>query len=296
MGHRDVGILHPGAMGARVAAQAVAAGAVVRWLPQGRSAASRERAAEYGLLSAANIRELAATCEIVLSVCPPAAALDVAGQVAAAGFHGVYVDANAVSPERMADISGVFEGGAVTVVDGGITGPPPREAGRTRLYLSGDDTAVAQVFALFDGTALTPVTLAGPIGRASALKLAFAAYNKISYALAAQACALADGHGVLDDLLDLARSLLPETPLAGTEHLAGAGPRAWRWEPEMREIARACRAVGAPSGFAEAAAETFARWEAHKDDPAVTGEQLIADLVQGTPSSTSGDGTGLPSR
>ncbi|QJS99443.1 NAD(P)-dependent oxidoreductase [Streptomyces asoensis] len=296
MGHRDVGILHPGAMGARVAAQAVTAGAAVWWLPQGRSAASRDRAVEFGLRSAASIEELAATCEVVLSVCPPAAALDVAGQVAAAGFRGVYVDANAVSPERMAEITGVFEGSAVTVVDGGITGPPPRETGRTRLCLSGDDTAVARVAALFDGTALTPVTLAGPIGRASALKLAFAAYNKISYALAAQACALADGHGVLDDLLDLAKQMLPDTPLAATEHLASAGPRAWRWEPEMREIARACRGVGVPSVFAEAAAETFTRWEAHKDDPSVTGEQLIADLVQGTPSSMSRDRTGLPSR
>ncbi|WP_078890265.1 NAD(P)-dependent oxidoreductase [Streptomyces maremycinicus] len=295
MGHRDVGILHPGAMGARVAAQAVAAGAAAWWLPHGRSTASRERAAEHGLRSAASIRELTATCEVVLSVCPPAAALDVAAQVAAAGFRGVYVDANAVSPERMADITEVFDDDAVTVVDGGITGPPPRERGRTRLYLSGDDTAVARVSALFDGTALTPVTLAGPIGRASALKLAFAAYNKISYAVAAQACALADGHGVLDDLLDLARQMLPDTPLAEPEHLAAAGPRAWRWEPEMREIARACRAVGVPADFAEAAAQTFTRWEAHKDDPAVTGERLIADLVRATPQ-MSGDRTGLPSR
>ncbi|WP_406010851.1 DUF1932 domain-containing protein [Streptomyces sp. NBC_00637] len=296
MGHRDVGILHPGAMGARVAAQAVTAGAEVWWLPQGRSAASRDRAVAHGLRSATSLRELAATCEIVLSVCPPAAALDVAGQVAAVGFRGVYVDANAVSPERMAEITGVFEDGVVTVVDGGITGPPPRETGRTRLYLSGDDTAVARVSALFDGTALTPVTLAGPIGRASALKLAFAAYNKISYALAAQACALAHGHGVLDDLRDLARQMLPDTPLAAPEHLAAAGSRAWRWEPEMREIARACRDVGVPSDLAEAAARTFGRWEAHKDDQAVTGEQLIADLVQGTPSSTSRDPEGLPSR
>lgn len=285
MGQGDVGILHPGAMGARVAAQAATAGAALWWLPQGRSAASRDRAAAFGLRSAASIEELAGTCEVVLSVCPPAAALDVAGQVAAAGFRGVYVDANAVSPERMADITGVFEGTAVTVVDGGITGPPPRETGQTRLYLSGDDTAVARVSALFAGTALTPVALTGPVGRASALKLAFAAYNKISYAVAAQACALADGHGVLDDLLDLAQHLLPDTPLAGTRRLATAGPRAWRWEPEMREIARACRGVGVPSGFAEAAAETFGRWEAHKDDPTVTGGQLIADLVEGKPAS-----------
>ncbi|GGQ52159.1 hypothetical protein Saso_20320 [Streptomyces asoensis] len=112
-------------MGAQVAAQAVAAGATLRWLPQGRSAATRERAGDIGLRPAADLRELAGACEILLSVCPPAAALDVAAQVADAGFRGVYVDADAVGPERMAEITDVFEGGAVTVVDGGIAGPPP---------------------------------------------------------------------------------------------------------------------------------------------------------------------------
>ncbi|MEU5275332.1 DUF1932 domain-containing protein [Streptomyces asoensis] len=286
MGRRDVGILHPGSMGAQVAAQAVTAGATLWWLPQGRSAATRERAEQIGLRPAADLRELAAACEVLLSVCPPAAALDVAAQVADAGFRGVYVDANAVSPERMAEITDVFEGGAVTVVDGGITGPPPREPGRTRLYLSGDATAVARVRDLFDGTALTPFVLPGPVGRASALKLSFAAYNKISYALAAQACALADGHGVLDDLVDLAGHLLPDTPLGAPERLAGAGPRAWRWEPEMREIAGACRAAGVSAAFAEAAAGTFGRWEAHKDDQAVTAGELIADLGRETASPT----------
>ncbi|MBK3637391.1 NAD(P)-dependent oxidoreductase [Streptomyces sp. MBT97] len=296
MGRRDVGILHPGSMGAQVAAQAVAAGATLRWLPQGRSEATRERAGDIGLRPAAGLRELAGACEILLSVCPPAAALDVAAQVADAGFRGVYVDANAVGPERMAEITDVFAGGAVTVVDGGITGPPPREPGRTRLYLSGDDGAVARVRDLFEGTALTPFVLPGPVGRASALKLAFAAYNKISYALAAQACALADGHGVLDELVDLAGHLLPDTPLGTPEHLATAGARAWRWEPEMREIAGACRAAGVSAAFAEAAAATFGRWEAHKDDQAVTAGELIADLGRGTPSGTSPGRKGLPSR
>ncbi|MGX1274109.1 DUF1932 domain-containing protein [Streptomyces phaeoluteigriseus] len=283
MVRRDVGILHPGDMGASVAAHAVAGGAEVWWLPAGRSGATRRRAGEIGLRAAAGLEELAESCEIVLSVCPPAAALDVAEEVARAGYRGVYVDANAVSPERMARIAEVLARGGATVVDGGITGPPPREAGTSRLYLSGDAPAVARVSGLFAGTALAPFPLDGPIGRASALKLSFASYNKITYALAAQACALADGHGVLDELIDLAAGALPHTPLAAPERLAGAGGKAWRWEPEMAEIARACAQVGLPTGFAEAAAETFARWEAHKDDAAVTGARLIADLRPAKP-------------
>ncbi|MGW0331451.1 DUF1932 domain-containing protein [Streptomyces sp. NPDC003011] len=283
MTQADVGILYPGSMGARVAAQAVAAGARVWWPAQGRSAATRERAAALGLTPAASTAELTAECGMILSVCPPAAALDVARQVAATGFDGVYVDANAVSPRHMEQIAQVMETNGARVVDGGITGPPPREADTTRLYLSGDDTAVDTVRTLFDGTLLTPVVLAGPAGRASALKLAFAAYNKISYALAAEACALAAGHGVLDDLRDLAAHLLPGTPLASPEQLASAGARAWRWEPEMREIAETWRGGGLPGTFADAAAHTFDRWQAHKDDRSVTSDRLIADLLPPRP-------------
>ncbi|WSQ07161.1 DUF1932 domain-containing protein [Streptomyces sp. NBC_01231] len=283
MVHADVGIVHPGSMGAQVAAQAVAAGARVRWSAEGRSAATRERAEALGLTAVRSMAELASECAVILSVCPPAAALDVARQVAATGFDGVYADANAVSPRRMEQITRVVRENGATVADGGITGPPPREAGVTRLYLSGDDPAVETVRALFDGTALTPVVLAGPVGRASALKLAFAAYNKISYALAAEASALAADHGVLDDLRDLAAHLLPDTPLARPEHLASAGARAWRWEPEMREIAEAWRGSGLPGSFADAAAHTFDRWQDHKDDRTVTGDRLIADLMPPRP-------------
>ncbi|MFG2123131.1 DUF1932 domain-containing protein [Streptomyces sp. NPDC048710] len=127
-----------------------------------------------------------------------------------------------------------------------------------------------------DANAITP-------GRRQRSAPAFASYNKISYALAAQACALADGHGVLDDLLDLAAHLPPGTPLARPEHLVSAGPRAWRWGPEMREIAQAWRDTGLPGTFAEAAAGTFDRWHAHKDDPTVTVARLLSDLTGESP-------------
>lgn len=133
---QNIGILHPGAMGSRVAEQARAAGAAVWWLPSGRSAASVGRAEAAGLLGAGSLAELAERCRIVLSVCPPAAALDVARSVAEASFSGIYVDANAISPQHALEIADLFAPTKATVVDGGIVGGPPRRPG-TRLYLSG---------------------------------------------------------------------------------------------------------------------------------------------------------------
>ena len=272
-------MLHPGSMGSQVAAQLVAAGETVWWLPEGRSAATRQRAETLGLRPADDLAQLAAECSVILSVCPPAAASDVAGQVSAAGFGGIYVEANAISPATVLHIADVLRAGGATVVDGGITGPPPRRPGTSRLYLSGDKAAVEQVRAVFDGTLLEPCVIAGPVGRASALKLAFAAYNKLSYVLAAQAYALADGYGVMAELAELAGRVMPGTPLGRPDRLASAGPRAWRWEPELREISEASAAVGVSGAVVDAAADALQRWSGHKDDDSVTLAQLIADLT-----------------
>ena len=58
-----------------------------------------------------------------MSVCPPHAALDIARQVA--GFGGVYVDANAISPLTAREVAGIVEAGGASYVDGGIIGTPP---------------------------------------------------------------------------------------------------------------------------------------------------------------------------
>lgn len=299
MGNHHVGVLHPGAMGAMVAAQAVAAGNVVHWLASGRSQATRDRAESAGLHAVPDLAELTRTCDLIISVCPPAAARQVAEEVAATAFSGVYLEANAISPEHVAEIAGLFSevsagsgssmggaggagetsgAGGVTVLDGGIVGPPPRTAGTTTLYTSGDAAAASLVRDVFADSALTVKSLDGPVGSASALKLAFASYNKISYALAAQACALAAGHGVLDDLMEIGGELLAHTPLGQADRLGGAAARAWRWAPEMREIAEACTAVGISPDLALGAAALFEKWDGHKDAADVPLDQLIGDL------------------
>lgn len=277
MAAHEIGLLHPGAMGARVAAQAAANGAVVWWLSEGRSAQSRARAVEAGLHEATSLEQLAGRCQLILSVCPPANALDVARSVAALDFAGIYADLNAISPANAAAVTALFADPS-SVVDGGIIGGPPRRPGETRLYLSGPGAAAERVRELFEGSALEPHVLPGPVGHASALKLAFASFNKISYLLAAQAFALASGYGVLDELFALAEHAVPGTALARPDQVASAGPRAWRWAPEMHEIAAACDAVGAPAAIARAAADVFEQWRGFKGADSVNLQQLLGEL------------------
>ena len=124
-----IGLLHPGAMGAAVGAALVAAARDVRWASEDRSAASADRAAAAGLGDAGTVSALRARSDVLLSICPPHAALDVAGQVT--GYRGVFVDCNAIAPATARDVAAVVEDGGAAYVDGGIVGPPPAN-GRSR--------------------------------------------------------------------------------------------------------------------------------------------------------------------
>jgi 3-hydroxyisobutyrate dehydrogenase-like beta-hydroxyacid dehydrogenase len=250
-----VGLLHPGEMGAAVGRCLIERGHTVLWAPQGRSPATEARARAAGLTAGGTPRELAAQAGVIISVCPPHAALDVAWAVH--GFTGVYLDANAISPDTAREVARLINGNGGRYVDGGIIGPPPFQSGTTRLYLSGDDAPA--VYDLFDGTGLEPRIAAGPLTAASATKMAYAAWTKGTAALLLAARALARAEGVEDTLL--AEWALSQPGLA--ERSAGAArsgvTKGWRWVGEMEEIAQSMAGAGLPDGFHQAAAEIFRR-------------------------------------
>ena len=142
------------------------------WVPEGRGAATRERAAEAGL-DGCGWAEIAARSEVIVSVCPPHAALDVARQVA--GFRGLYLDANAVSPATAGEVAAIVAAGGDGFADGGIIGPPPVAPGSTRLYLSGP--RAGEIQALFGGTDVD-ARVVPPPGSASAVKMAYASWTR----------------------------------------------------------------------------------------------------------------------
>jgi 3-hydroxyisobutyrate dehydrogenase-like beta-hydroxyacid dehydrogenase len=263
-----VGILHPGSMGAAVAACAAAGSATVLWCTDGRSPASAQRAARFGLQPVPTLRELADRADIVISLCPPAAAEDQAREIAGLGFTGVYVEANAVNPERTARIAALFPPPA-TVVDGGVIGAPPVGGSRPTLYLSGPEPQTTAVARLFDGTAVRAEVLGPRIGQASSLKLAYAGFQKVSRVLVGLSYALAHEHGVEGELREIARRR-SDTYLAEPEQVASAAARAWRWGPEMDEIADTLEAAGLPPQLLRAAATTLERWHDSKDDAGLT--------------------------
>jgi 3-hydroxyisobutyrate dehydrogenase-like beta-hydroxyacid dehydrogenase len=240
-------------MGSVVGRCLVGRGNEVLWASAGRGARSAARAEAAGLTDVGSIGEVAGRADVVLSICPPHAAVDVARAVA--GFGGTYVDANAISPQTAQQVAAIVTGGGATYVDGGIIGPPPAEAGRTRLYLSGD--AAPSVQELFDQTPLEArIVTAGPWS-ASSLKMAYAAWTKGSGALLLTVHALAQAEGVGEALAAEWAQSLPglSDRLPGTTR--SAAEKGWRWVGEMEEIAATMAAAGLPDGFHLTAAEVY---------------------------------------
>jgi 3-hydroxyisobutyrate dehydrogenase-like beta-hydroxyacid dehydrogenase len=247
-----IGLLHPGEMGAAVGAALTGRGHDVLWASEGRSAETDQRAHEAGLDDAGSVDELARRADVVFSICPPHAAADVARSVG--GFEGLYVDANAVSPGTAQHVASMLGEG---FVDGGIVGPPPREQGTTRLYLSG--LRAAEVAELFAGSPLDARVLSERIGDASALKMVYAAWTKGTAALLLAIGEVARAEGVEAALLDewaLSQRDLQERSAQAAESARAKG---WRWVGEMEEIAATFAAAGQPEGFHRAAAEVYRR-------------------------------------
>jgi len=272
-----VALLHPGAMGTAVGQQAAGKGCVL-WLPEGRSAATAARAGGAGFQPAPDLGNLVRDADVVISLCPPQVAGQVATDVRAAGFgHGLYLDANALTPERMAQVADLFAGTAVRVVDGSVIGPPPTRPGTTRLYLAGSSEDTATVAALFAGSALDVVAISDRIGAASALKTAQAVFQKSARALVGLAHALADRYGVADVLT--AEGQRYQRPiLAEPDFLPTVAARSWRWSPEMAEVAGALRAAGLPDAMVRGAEEIFDAWAVYRDAPPDEVEALFTRL------------------
>jgi 3-hydroxyisobutyrate dehydrogenase-like beta-hydroxyacid dehydrogenase len=272
-------ILHPGQMGISVAASAQNSGCAVYWASEGRSAQTQARAAEHQLLDAHNLETLCATCSVIVCVCPPHAAEDVAGQVAARTFTGLYLDANAISPQRARRIAQVISAAGATFVDGGIIGGPAWEPGRTWLYLSGPSAHEAA--ACFSSGPLETSVIGEEIGKASALKMCFAAYTKGSTALLCAVLATAERLGVRQELQEQWSRGGSDFAEQAIRRARGVTDRAWRFAGEMDEISNTFEQAGLPGGLHAAAAILYRRIAAFKDAPSTPPlEDVLAALVR----------------
>jgi 3-hydroxyisobutyrate dehydrogenase-like beta-hydroxyacid dehydrogenase len=256
---RTVGILSPGEMGSGVGEVLHHHGLRVLTCLAGRGGASRERAARARFEDTPDLEALVGACDVLLSIVPPTVAGAVADQVASAvratGANLVYADCNAIAPGTARAIAQTIAAAGARFADAGIIGPPPTRPGN-RIFTSG---SAAHVLSELGNYGLDIRVLEGDVGKASGLKMCYAAMTKGLQALGAELLVAARLLGVEEQLRaeqnqggDLAavrrfvESALPNMP-----------PKAYRWIGEMEEIARCFEDLGLPGRLMLGAADVY---------------------------------------
>jgi 3-hydroxyisobutyrate dehydrogenase-like beta-hydroxyacid dehydrogenase len=253
-----VGILSPGEMGSGVGTVLHQHGLRVLTCLAGRRPESRERAARAGFEDTGDLASLVRTCDVLLSILPPAVAGAVADQVAAAitatNSDLLYVDCNAIAPNTAAAIFRTVTTAGARFADAGIIGPPPTRPGN-RIFASGPGAAE---FAALGEFGLDIRVLDGDVGQASGLKMCYAAMTKGMQALGAELLVAARLLGVEDTLLAEQSEGDVATVRRFVERaLQTMPPKAYRWIGEMEEIARCFEDLGLPGRLMLGAADVY---------------------------------------
>ncbi|KAJ3810584.1 6-phosphogluconate dehydrogenase C-terminal domain-like protein [Lentinula aff. lateritia] len=245
-----IAVIAAGAMGSAVGRRLVQGGCTVLTNLDGRSEATRKRAAECGM-EEKSLSEIANRASYVLSILPPSSAfsfaekflqeLKTAKRITNAEPL-VFVDCNAVSPATVKRISTLFSqsSSAIGFIDSGIIGGPPQEAYNPTFYASADDKHILLKFGKLSnfGLKISLLEEGAGIGDASALKMSYAGMTKGTTALfttmilAAHASSPATAEALLHELGDSQ----PEFLRRITRTIPPMLPKAYRWVGEMEEI------------------------------------------------------------
>jgi 3-hydroxyisobutyrate dehydrogenase-like beta-hydroxyacid dehydrogenase len=257
---RNVGVVSPGDMGQAIAGRLKESGLNVYVALDGRSERTKMLAREAGLTDCGSMEKLVATCELVLSVINPGEALNVARQAAAAmrktGRRIAFADLNAVSPQSARDADRMIRDAGGMFIDGGIIGPPPRgEKDRPRIYVSGPD---AYLLGQINHPNLLIRVMSERVGDASGVKMCYAAMTKGTTALAVELLVAARKLGVEQALEKELRESRNDVFEWQMKNIAVMPPKAYRWVPEMQEIAKTFGELGLTRRIFEGATDIYA--------------------------------------
>jgi 3-hydroxyisobutyrate dehydrogenase-like beta-hydroxyacid dehydrogenase len=230
-----IAIIGAGAMGSWAAKRLTDNGCTVLTLLEGRSDATKARAAEAGMQEAS--LDAIAGADLILSIVPPAQAASVVETLApifARPNPPLFCDANAIAPEtkrrlaeRVAELGGRLVDG--TIIGGPITG----NVGGPRLYLCGEG---AEEVAKLGDWGIDTRIIEGPLGAAATLKMCYAGINKGTFGLVTAMLLAAQRNGAAADLIAEMKLTQQDVLARQSRAIPAMFPRAYRWDTEMHEI------------------------------------------------------------
>ena len=293
MNLKKFGVASTGDMGQAIGMRLKACGFEVFTSLEGRSGRTAELAKQAGIADRGSVSALVETCDAIFSVLNPGAAVDKAREVSAAmrasGKKIVYVDCNAIAPGTGQEVERLIRGAGGVFIDGGIIGPPPRGKAKTKLYVSGPEAALLSQCIV---DAQLQVRVVGErVGDASAVKMCYAALTKGSIALGMELLIAARKLGVEQALEAELNDSQAELFTSVVKRSVSMPPKAYRWVPEMLEIAKTFEDVGLTPRLLQGAADMFehiAELPLGRESPEEarekgrTGAQVVQALADGT--------------
>lgn len=259
MNLKTIAILVPGEMGHAVGRALRDHGHKVITCLEGRGDQTRARSAQAGLRDVHCLADLVAEADLIMSILPPAAALNQAKAVAKAikaqTKVPIYVDCNAISPEKSIAVGHAINEAGAQFIDGGIVGLPPGLGGsEPRFYVSGSDFSAMKAL---NGKGIKVIGVGPDVGQASAVKMTYAGLTKGTWTLQTAVLLAAEQLGVTDVLLsEFDNSQNPAlTSMRATIPFIPADSA--RWVGEMEEISRTFSNAGVTSHFHDGALEIF---------------------------------------
>jgi len=259
---QTIAIVGQGDMGSAVAAAFIAGGHRVITDLSGRSAHTRRLSAAAGSEDLGSGEALVREADMVLSILPPAQADGFATYVlqtmAAVGRRPLYVECNAIAPASLQKIAARFAAADAPFLDVGIVGPAPRPERRlpTRFYVAGADRQRLLDLRL---PTLRWVDMGAELGRASAIKMAYASLNKGVDALLTAVLLMADSLGVREEFMNEVDQSQEEAARRMRQRVPYLAATAARYVGEMREIAATYRDAGVTPLFHEGAEWLYAQ-------------------------------------
>ena len=258
MSVRTVAILSPGDMGSGVGFALGQNDIDVITCLRGRSNRTRQLAADAHFRDIPTLGLLVEQADLILSILVPDQAVTVALQVAAAmrssGKHALYADCNAVSPQTTRKIESIITEAGGQYVDGGIIGGSPTRGTPPRFYVSGEHTDVVSEL---DGKGITVKPIGEEVGRASGIKMCYAALTKGTSTLQAALLSAAESMNLTDELIAEFEFSQPAALKQMSNGISRLPPNAHRWIGEMLEIASTFDHLGVTPSFHQGAAEMY---------------------------------------
>ena len=191
---------------------------------------------------------------VTVSEAVPGLCREIADAVEATGTDLLFAECNAIAPELSKEMEGVLQGAGARYVDASIIGGPPRNGSSPRVYVSGEN---ATEFEQLRDFGLDVRNLGPQLGRASGIKMCYAAMTKGTTALHAELLIAAEKLGLTKELMAEFNGSQPAVVSRMEGWMPTMPAKSRRWVSEMEEIEKTFSDLGMTPNIFKGVADIY---------------------------------------